>query len=246
MTNVPDTFPAVGGGPGTDPSEVIIGRVLTFLYFVFFITMPLWTKLDQAAASGKPDELAKALQIPLEEVDRLLEAEGDALLSLVTLGALQAAIFRSDDLDTTFEEVRASGAEELGQRDVEALGHLAVEDRPRPFPREGIDRLDPERLERGIRELLGDDDRALGLGVDLGQQAAEHNLLLGSEAGGAVGDSRGIVTHAAASSALPAASNFAKSSGVHQFLRLPLASNWLPSSSKACVSSWPMVPPVLP
>ena len=40
-------------------------------------------------------------------------AEGDALLSLVTLGSLQAAIFRTDDLDTTFEKVRASGAEVL-------------------------------------------------------------------------------------------------------------------------------------
>ena len=33
--------------PGTDPAEVIIGRILTFLYFVFFITMPLWTKIDR-------------------------------------------------------------------------------------------------------------------------------------------------------------------------------------------------------
>jgi catechol 2,3-dioxygenase-like lactoylglutathione lyase family enzyme len=41
------------------------------------------------------------------------EAEGDALLALVTKGALQAAIFRSDDLDATFEKVRASGAEIL-------------------------------------------------------------------------------------------------------------------------------------
>jgi uncharacterized glyoxalase superfamily protein PhnB len=41
------------------------------------------------------------------------QAEGDALLSLVTKGSLQAAIFRSDDLDTTFEKVRASGAEVL-------------------------------------------------------------------------------------------------------------------------------------
>ena len=40
-------------------------------------------------------------------------AEGDALLSLVTQGSLQAAIFRSDDLDTTFEKVQASGAEVL-------------------------------------------------------------------------------------------------------------------------------------
>ena len=41
------------------------------------------------------------------------QTEGDALLSLVTQGSLQAAIFRSDDLDTTFEKVRASGAEVL-------------------------------------------------------------------------------------------------------------------------------------
>jgi len=41
------------------------------------------------------------------------QAEGDALLSLVTQGSLQAAIFATDDLDATFEKVRASGAEIL-------------------------------------------------------------------------------------------------------------------------------------
>jgi catechol 2,3-dioxygenase-like lactoylglutathione lyase family enzyme len=41
------------------------------------------------------------------------QEEGDALLSLVTKGSLQAAIFRSEDLDATFEKVRASGAEVL-------------------------------------------------------------------------------------------------------------------------------------
>jgi catechol 2,3-dioxygenase-like lactoylglutathione lyase family enzyme len=41
------------------------------------------------------------------------QAEGDALLSLVTQGSIQAAIFRADDLDATFEKVRASGAEVL-------------------------------------------------------------------------------------------------------------------------------------
>ncbi|MGC1419375.1 MAG: VOC family protein [Acidimicrobiales bacterium] len=41
------------------------------------------------------------------------QAEGDELLSLVTRGSLQAAIFSSDDLDATFEKVRASGAEVL-------------------------------------------------------------------------------------------------------------------------------------
>lgn len=39
------------------------------------------------------------------------QEEGDALLALVTKGSLQAAIFRSDDLDATFEKVRSSGAE---------------------------------------------------------------------------------------------------------------------------------------
>ena len=43
----------------------------------------------------------------------LSPADGDALLSLVTKGSLQAALFRADDLDETFEKVRASGAEVL-------------------------------------------------------------------------------------------------------------------------------------
>jgi len=37
----------IGAGPGTDPVETQIGRVLTFLYFAFFISMPLWTKVDK-------------------------------------------------------------------------------------------------------------------------------------------------------------------------------------------------------
>src|ERR1700712_2447134 len=41
------------------------------------------------------------------------QTEGDALLALVTQGSLQAAIFKADDLDVTFEKVRASGAEVL-------------------------------------------------------------------------------------------------------------------------------------
>ncbi|MCB1027674.1 MAG: VOC family protein [Ilumatobacteraceae bacterium] len=41
------------------------------------------------------------------------QTEGDALLSLVTQGSLQAAIFNAEDLDATFERVEASGAEVL-------------------------------------------------------------------------------------------------------------------------------------
>lgn len=37
----------IGFGPGTNPVETIIGRVLTVLYFLFFLTMPWWTKIDQ-------------------------------------------------------------------------------------------------------------------------------------------------------------------------------------------------------
>ena len=37
----------IGGGPGTDPSETVIGRILTVYYFLFFLTMPVWTKLDK-------------------------------------------------------------------------------------------------------------------------------------------------------------------------------------------------------
>jgi ubiquinol-cytochrome c reductase cytochrome b subunit len=36
----------IGAGPGTDAAEVIIGRVLTFLYFAYFILMPFYTRLD--------------------------------------------------------------------------------------------------------------------------------------------------------------------------------------------------------
>lgn len=41
------------------------------------------------------------------------QAEGDALLALVTQGSLQAAIFRADDLDETFGIIKASGVEIL-------------------------------------------------------------------------------------------------------------------------------------
>lgn len=37
----------IGSGPGTDAHETYVGRVLTFLYFAFFITMPVWTRLDK-------------------------------------------------------------------------------------------------------------------------------------------------------------------------------------------------------
>jgi catechol 2,3-dioxygenase-like lactoylglutathione lyase family enzyme len=41
------------------------------------------------------------------------KTEGDELLSLVTRGSFQAAIFKTDDLEGTFERVKASGADIL-------------------------------------------------------------------------------------------------------------------------------------
>src|ERR1700729_2035571 len=50
------------------------------------------------------------------------QTEGDALLTLVTQGSLQAAIFRSADLDATFERVQASGAEVLEELTTQPWG----------------------------------------------------------------------------------------------------------------------------
>ncbi|HEV7168656.1 MAG TPA: VOC family protein [Micrococcaceae bacterium] len=41
------------------------------------------------------------------------QADGDALQELLTKGSLPIVVFRADDLDVTFEKVRASGAEVL-------------------------------------------------------------------------------------------------------------------------------------
>lgn len=41
------------------------------------------------------------------------QADGDALQELLTKGVLPMLVFRSDDIDATFETVRASGAEVL-------------------------------------------------------------------------------------------------------------------------------------
>jgi catechol 2,3-dioxygenase-like lactoylglutathione lyase family enzyme len=38
-------------------------------------------------------------------------ADGDALMELLTKGSLNGLVFRTDDLDGSFEKIRASGAE---------------------------------------------------------------------------------------------------------------------------------------
>ena len=37
----------IGSGPGTAVWETWVGRVLTFLYFAFFLTMPIWSAMGQ-------------------------------------------------------------------------------------------------------------------------------------------------------------------------------------------------------
>ncbi|GJF31657.1 lyase [Kitasatospora sp. NE20-6] len=50
------------------------------------------------------------------------QADGDALQALLTKGVLPTMVFRTDDLDGTFEKVRASGAEVLQEPIDQAWG----------------------------------------------------------------------------------------------------------------------------
>jgi len=53
------------------------------------------------------------VEIVLNEPHAGHPADGDMILGLVTKGSLNGLIFRTPDLDATFEKVRASGAEVL-------------------------------------------------------------------------------------------------------------------------------------
>jgi catechol 2,3-dioxygenase-like lactoylglutathione lyase family enzyme len=53
------------------------------------------------------------IEIVLTEPGAGRPKDGDAILGLVTKGSLHGVLFRSDDLDSTFEKVRAAGAEVL-------------------------------------------------------------------------------------------------------------------------------------
>jgi catechol 2,3-dioxygenase-like lactoylglutathione lyase family enzyme len=58
---------------------------------------------------GQPD-----VEIVLQEAQAgRSKDDGDAMLALATKGSLHGVHFRTPDLDTTFEKVRASGAEVL-------------------------------------------------------------------------------------------------------------------------------------
>ena len=65
-----------------------------------------WVTLGSAA---QPD-----LEIVLSEPHAgRSQADGDAIQELLTKGVMPMVVFRTDDLDATFERVRASGAEVL-------------------------------------------------------------------------------------------------------------------------------------
>jgi predicted enzyme related to lactoylglutathione lyase len=61
---------------------------------------------------GSPDQPGVAIVLSEPHAGRS-QADGDALQELVTKGVLPMTIFAADDVDATFERVRASGAEVL-------------------------------------------------------------------------------------------------------------------------------------
>lgn len=67
--------------------------------------MPRW--------AGTPRPLDAALGPHPSPCAGRSQADGDALQELLTKGVLPNIVFRTDDLDATFEKVRASGAEVL-------------------------------------------------------------------------------------------------------------------------------------
>jgi len=61
---------------------------------------------------GSPDQPGLGIVLSVPHAGRS-QADGDALQELLTKGVLPMIIFCVDDLDSTFERVRASGAEVL-------------------------------------------------------------------------------------------------------------------------------------
>jgi predicted enzyme related to lactoylglutathione lyase len=61
---------------------------------------------------GAPGESATGIVLSVPHAGRS-QADGDILQELLTKGVLPLLVFRTDDVDTLFEKVRASGAEVL-------------------------------------------------------------------------------------------------------------------------------------
>ncbi|BDV30802.1 VOC family protein [Microbacterium terricola] len=96
----------------------------------FYTTLGLEVQMDVPSGDYRWVTLGSAAQPGLGIVVSVphagrSETEGDQLQELLTKGSLPMLVFASDDLDTTFETLRASGAEVLqeptdmgwGQRD---------------------------------------------------------------------------------------------------------------------------------
>ena len=71
-----------------------------------------------AGTARQPEDLADLAHLRFEIVlsephAGRSQADGDALQELLTKGVLPMTVFSTDDLDATFERVRASGAEVL-------------------------------------------------------------------------------------------------------------------------------------
>jgi catechol 2,3-dioxygenase-like lactoylglutathione lyase family enzyme len=69
-----------------------------------------------------PAEQADLEVVLVEPHAGRLPEDGDALLALLRRGSLNGLTFRSDDLQTTFEKVRASGAEVLQEPKTQPWG----------------------------------------------------------------------------------------------------------------------------
>ena len=84
----------------------------------FYTTLGLEVQMDVPSGDYRWVTLGSAAQPGLGIVVSVphagrSEAEGDQLQELLTKGSLPMLVFASDDLDTTFEKVRESGAEVL-------------------------------------------------------------------------------------------------------------------------------------
>ncbi|MFC4223622.1 VOC family protein [Lysinibacter cavernae] len=70
---------------------------------------------------GSPDQTGTEIVISEPHAGRS-QADGDALQELLLKGQLPMLVFRTDDLDATFEQVRATGAEVLQEPVVQPWG----------------------------------------------------------------------------------------------------------------------------
>ncbi|GAP56074.1 hypothetical protein AHiyo6_26390 [Arthrobacter sp. Hiyo6] len=79
------------------------------------------------------------------------QADGDALQELLTKGVLPMLVFESDDVDATFEKVRASGARS-SRNPLTSLGARAIARSATPRGTQSGLRRRPRRNHAGMQE----------------------------------------------------------------------------------------------